>query len=72
MFEQRVAQLNGIVKAKRTYTVSEVCDILAVGRVSVYHLIKQGAFQAVLVDNKYRIIKSSFDQWLDQGNEQGV
>ncbi len=72
MFEKRIAELNGIVKAKRTYTVAEICEILGVGRVSVYNLIKERAFKAVLVDSKYRIIKASFDEWLDSDSSREV
>ena len=31
----------------------------------VYKLIKQGCFQAVMLETGYRIIKTSFDKWLD-------
>lgn len=72
MFEKRIAELNGTVKVKRTYTVAEICEILGVGRVSVYNLIKEGTFKAVLVDSKYRVIKASFDEWLDSDNGQEV
>lgn len=72
MFEKRIAELNGTVKAKRTYTVAEICKILGVGRGSVYNLIKEGAFKAVLVDSKYRIIKASFDEWLDSDSSREV
>lgn len=72
MFEKRIAELNGTVKVKRTYTVAEICEILGVGRASVYNLIKEGAFKAVLVDSKYRVIKASFDEWLDSDNGQEV
>lgn len=72
MFEKRIAELNGTVKVKRTYTVAEICEILGVGRVSVYNLIKEGAFKAVLADSKYRVIKASFDEWLDSDNGQEV
>ena len=72
MFEKRIAELNGTVKVKRTYTVAEICEILGVGRVSVYEAHKEGTFKAVLVDSKYRVIKASFDEWLDSDNGQEV
>lgn len=72
MFEKRIAELNGTEKVKRTYTVAEICEILGVGRVSVYNLIKERAFKAVLVDSKYRIIKASFDEWLDSDSSREV
>jgi excisionase family DNA binding protein len=53
---------------KMSYTVQEVENILSVGRQTVYNLIKDGCFKAVLVDNKFRIVKASFDAWLDAEN----
>ena len=64
MFEEKIAALNG-KKKKTSYTVSEVQEILGVSRPSVYALIGQNLFRAVLLENQYRIVKSSFDAWLD-------
>lgn len=50
---------------KMSYTVQEVENILGVGRQSVYNLIKDGCFKAVIADRKFRIIKANFDAWLD-------
>lgn len=47
------------------YSVEEVQDILGITRQTVYKLIKQGCFQAIMLENGYRIMKSSFDKWLD-------
>ena len=65
MFEERVKKLNGGGNNKKSYTVAEVQQILGVGRQAVYKLIKKGCFKAVLVDNKFRIIKASFDAGLE-------
>ena len=50
---------------KRSYSLEEVTSMLGVCRQTVYKLIKRGCFKAVMVDHHYRIIKSSFDSWLD-------
>lgn len=47
------------------YSVEEVQSILGITRQTVYKLIKQGCFQAVMLETGYRIIKTSFDKWLD-------
>lgn len=39
--------------------------MLGVCRQTVYKLIKDGCFKTIMVDHKHRIIKSSFDLWLD-------
>lgn len=50
---------------KMNYGYKGIDEILGVGRQAVYKLIKKGCFKAVLVDNKFRIIKASFDAWLE-------
>lgn len=65
LIEDRVRELNGSSFDKRSYSVEEVQDILGVARQTVYKLIKQGCFRAVMVEKSYRIIKSSFDKWLE-------
>ncbi len=63
--EERVRDLNGGTFSKKSYSVEEVQDILGITRQTVYKLIKQGCFEAVMLEYGYRIIKSSFDKWLD-------
>ena len=62
--ETRVKELNG-TSQKKSYSVEEVMQILGVVRQTVYKLIERGCFKAVKVDNGYRIVKKSFDKWLD-------
>lgn len=63
--EDRVRELNGGTYTKKSYSVEEVQAILGITRQTVYKLIKQGHFQAVMLETGYRIIKTSFDKWLD-------
>lgn len=63
--EDKVRKLNGGTFSKKSYSVEEVQDILGITRQTVYKLIKQGRFQAIMLENGYRIMKSSFDKWLD-------
>lgn len=63
--EDKVRKLNGGTFSKKSYSVEEVQDILGITRQTVYKLIKQGCFQAIKLENGYRIMKSSFDKWLD-------
>lgn len=68
MFEERINQMNGASKAapnKKSYSVAEVQQILGISRQTVYNLIKQNKFQSVHKGRGIRIIKSSFDAWLD-------
>ena len=55
--EDKVRKLNGGTFSKKSYQVEDVQDILGITRQTVYKLIKQGFFQAIM--------KSSFDKWLD-------
>ncbi len=63
--EDKVRKLNGGTFSKKSYSVEEVQDILGITRQTVYKLIKQACFQAIMLENGYRIMKSSFDKWLD-------
>lgn len=54
----------------KVYSISEVKDILGVSRTKAYEYIKQvyedkGPFRVIKVGGNYRIIRSSFDKWLD-------
>lgn len=64
-FDDRVRKLNRKVFNKGSYSVEEVCEMLGIARQTVYKLINKGCFKAVKVERGYRIIKSSFDEWLD-------
>lgn len=68
MFEEQIAKLNGVSKAasnKSSYSVAEIQQILGISRPTAYNLIKQSNFQSVRTDKGIRVIKSSFDAWLD-------
>ena len=48
---------------KRVYTVSEIQEILEIGRAAAYNLVKQGLFHSVHVGGHIRVSKNSFDNW---------
>ena len=63
--EERARNLYNENSVKRSYSVEEVMQILGVVRQTVYKLISRGCFETVKIEKSYRIIKSSFDKWLD-------
>lgn len=63
--EERAKRLNRGTFEKKSYSVEEVCEILGTTRQTIYKLINQGCFQAVMLERGWRIIKKSFDEWLD-------
>ena len=68
MFEERIKKMNEAVKGtpdKKSYSVSEIQKILGISRPTAYKLIKQNIFQSVHMNNSIRIIKASFDAWID-------
>lgn len=73
MFEERIEALNAAVPAptqysleeKKTYTVSEIQDILGISQSTAYSLIKKKEFHSINVGRHIRISKASFDAWLD-------
>ena len=50
---------------KRCYSVCEIQHILGICKTTVYNLIKENQFRAMLIGGKYVISKKSFDEWLD-------
>lgn len=75
MFEDRISELNQTATSgpptfeKRTYTVSEIQDILGIGKNAAYAAVKTGAFRVVKIGGSIRISKKSFDAWLDKFDE---
>lgn len=68
MFEDRIAELNGVsitAPNKKSYTVAEIRQILGISRPTAYKLINQNEFQSVRLNRGIRIVKSSFDAWLE-------
>lgn len=61
--------LKKTTSGKTTYSVKEVGEMLGISRQGVYRLIHENCFKAVRTERKFRIIKASFDTWLD-GKEQ--
>lgn len=59
-------------KEKRVYEVEDIQEILNIGRTKAYAFIqevykKQVPFKVIKIGNIYRIPKTSFDHWLDEG-----
>jgi len=56
------------VSEKRSYTVTEIAEILSVSKRSVYNLCSSGVIKSVKIGTKLRISKKAFDEWLDGEN----
>lgn len=65
MFEEQVKKLNGAQPKKGSYSVPEVMRMIGVGRQTVYKLIARGCFRSIKVEGSHRILKKSFDEWLE-------
>ena len=74
MFEDRIEALNSTPVAqvpetspveKKTYTVTEIQDILGISLTTAYALIKRKEFHSVNVGRHIRVSKPSFDAWLN-------
>ena len=67
---RRIDQENEVllpkIEANKTiYTVSEIQDILEIGQNSAYTLVKSGRFKCMKIGGHIRVLKKSFDEWLD-------
>lgn len=56
--------------SKKSYSVAEIQQILGISRPTAYNLIKKNEFQSVRMSSGIRIIKASFDAWLDSTNKE--
>ena len=76
MFEERIQALNEQAAAavqepepyqalKRTYTVSEIQDILGISQSAAYELVKRDLFRVLHIGGRIRVSRKSFDEWLD-------
>ena len=52
-------------ETRKTYKVSEIAEILGIGRTSAYNLVKEKHFKVVKIGASIRISKKSFDEWLN-------
>lgn len=53
----------------RVLTVSEVAEILRVGRNLVYRMVERGEIPAIRVGRKIRVPKTALDRYLDGVDE---
>lgn len=53
---------------KRTYTVTEIQEMLGISSPTAYGLIKKNLFRTIRIGRNIRISKKSFDEWLDSSN----
>ena len=67
--QEREMKATMVIDDKRTYTVSEIQDILGISRPTAYNIIASGVFSSVRVGRHIRVSKKSFDAWLDSQNE---
>lgn len=48
------------------YTISEVQELLNIGKNTAYDFIKKAPFPVIKIGTTYRIPKDGFDRWLQQ------
>jgi len=51
---------------KRSYSVTEIIEMLGISRKKAYELCNSGCFKVVRIGRAIRVSKASFDEWLDQ------
>ena len=55
---------------KRVYSVDEIAEILDISKGSAYELIREGLFRTVRIGSAIRVSRQSFDDWLDNHNQE--
>jgi len=56
-----------VVQDTRCYTIEDLMAMLLLSRPTVYRLLKQNEFRWFKVSGAYRISKTSFEAWLNNG-----
>ena len=56
------------VTDRRTYSVPEVIVMLGIGKNKAYELCNSGQFKVIRVGKALRVVKQSFDSWLNGEN----
>ena len=57
-----------VVQDTRCYTIEDLMTMLILSRPTVCRLLKQNEFRWFKVGGAYRISKTSFDAWLNDGS----
>ena len=52
---------------RKTYSVLEIAKILGIGKNKAYELCNSDLFKVIRVGKSLRVVKQSFDTWLDGG-----
>lgn len=70
VFDERseIVKEKTMLDNKKTYTVSEIANMLSIGKTSAYNLVKENHFKVVKIGASIRISKKSFDDWLNNMN----
>ncbi|MCC5910073.1 MAG: helix-turn-helix domain-containing protein [Clostridiaceae bacterium] len=53
---------------KLVYRVSDLCDLLDIGKNSAYRLVHSEDFPKIIVGKKILIPKKAFEEWLDNNS----
>ena len=64
-----IGQQKETANVKKTYTVQELMDMLAIGRTKAYELCNSDCFITIRIGRIIRINKASFDDWFNKIND---
>ena len=53
----------------KTYTVKEIASMLGIGKSKAYELCVSGQFKVVRIGRALRVVKKSFDEWLEEESQ---
>lgn len=67
---QKLNEISGASKGKKSYTVKEIREILGISSSTAAKLIKVNMFRSIRVGREVRIPKSDFDAWLDNESKE--
>lgn len=62
-------ELDGVTKL---YTISDICNLLGVTKVTVYKYIKDGKLEAVKIGRDWKVTQSALNEFINKGTRARV
>ena len=60
------AQLCPSAPGSKTYRIDDIAAILDISRAAAYALVKKQNFRSIRVGHSIRVLRASFDAWLEE------
>lgn len=67
-----VSDKKGLDGVSKLYTISDICNLLGVTKVTVYKYIKDGKLEAVKIGRDWKVTQSALNEFINKGTRTRV